>query len=95
VYTNCNWEERTYIEFEKFRIAFEKFSELILGSENRPMRRKVDVWHVVIPNWIVKNKLMVSLAPIITDSLISINYESVYTKHFEASCGCESSLAST
>jgi len=59
------------------------------------MRREVDVWHVVIPNWIVKNELMVSLAPIITDSLISINDESVYPEHFQASCGCETSLAGT
>jgi hypothetical protein len=58
------------------------------------MRWEVDVWHVVVPNWIVKNKLMVSLAPIITDSLVSINDESVYAEHFKASCGCETSLAS-
>jgi hypothetical protein len=59
------------------------------------MRREVDVWHVVIPNWIMKDKLMVALAPIITNSLISINDESVYSEHFKASCGRETSLAGT
>jgi hypothetical protein len=37
------------------------------------MRGEVDVWHMVIPHGVMKNKLMVSVAPVVSNAFVAIN----------------------
>ena len=47
-----------------------------------PMCRKVDIWQMVVPNWIVQDELMVSLSPVISNSLVAVDDEGVDSEHF-------------
>lgn len=54
---------------------------------------KRHVWHMIVPNRIVQNKLMVSIAPIVANSLVAINIQGIDTKHLETSSNGETSLS--
>jgi hypothetical protein len=47
-----------------------------------PICRKVDIWQMVIPNWIVQGKLVVSLSPVISNFLVAVDDEGVDSEHF-------------
>lgn len=60
------------------------------------MWRETEIWHVVIPDRIVEDQLMISLSPIISNASVAINHEGVNAEHLEAcryrettlSCAC-------
>jgi hypothetical protein len=68
-----------------------KMSSLILTW---PMCRKVDVWQMVVPYWIMKNELMVPLSPVVSYTLVAVYDECVNSEHLQTSSRCETSLTS-
>ena len=51
---------------------------------------------MIVLNWIVKDKLMIALSPIITHPVVFVDHECLYyTERFEPRCNCQSSLAGT
>jgi hypothetical protein len=49
---------------------------------------------VVVPNWIVENQLVIALPPVVSDSFVLVDDESIDAEHFEPSRGRQASLAS-
>jgi hypothetical protein len=68
------------VELEELGISLEELSELVFGCEDRPVRRKVDVWHVIIPDGIMKDELVVSSSPVVTNSVLAINQKCLDTQ---------------
>jgi hypothetical protein len=56
---------------------------------------EIDIWQMVVPNWIMQNELVVSLSPIISHSLVTVDDEGIDSEHFQSSSWCEASLTST
>lgn len=50
---------------------------------------------MIVPYWIVEHELMVSISPIVADSLVAVNDESVHTKNLETGSDRQASLSST
>jgi hypothetical protein len=57
--------------------------------------RELEVRHMVIPYWVMKNELVVTLPPIITNLIFFVDNERFNIGHFETGCGAEPSLSST
>jgi hypothetical protein len=76
------------IELERLCVGFEPLGELVLWGEDGPVIREWDVGHVVIPDRVVKDQLMVSLAPIISDSIVAVDNKGRDAEHLEAGVGC-------
>lgn len=91
----CDGSSRPDVEFEESCVSFEELGKFVLGGEDGPLGWELHVWHVVIPDWVVENKLMVSLAPVVSYSFILIDGESVDAEHFESCGSSQASLAST
>jgi len=43
---------------------------------------------MIVPNRIMKHKLVISLAPIVANANLAVDYQSVDAQHFEARGGC-------
>jgi len=80
------------VELKKSGVSFEELSELVLGCEDGPLRRELEIWHVIVPDRIVEDKLVVSLSPVIAYAIVLVDCEGFDAKHLEASSGCETSL---
>ena len=47
------------VELEQFSVRLEELGQLVLGGEDRPVRREVDVWQMVVPDRVMEDQLVV------------------------------------
>lgn len=83
------------IQLEQFGVRLEEFGQFVLRGEDGPCRWERDVGHVVVPDWVVQDELMVSSSPVVADAIFTIDHQRVHVEHFEAGGGSETSLAGT
>jgi len=55
---------------------------------------EVQVWQVVVPNWVMKDKLVVPISPVVTNTIVHIYDQSWYVEHLEAGSRSKAALAS-
>ena len=48
------------------------------------MLGEIDVWHVIVPYRIVKNKLVVTQSPVVAYSFFAVDDERVNAEHLES-----------
>lgn len=86
---------RPHIELKEGGVGFEKVGELVLRGEDGPLWRERDVGHVVEPNGVVEDELMVTLAPVVADGVVGVDDQCVDTNGLEARGGGEAGLSGT
>ena len=72
------------VEFEQFGVRLEELGQLVLGGEDGPVWREVDVGQVVVPDRVMKHQLVVAQSPVVAYSLFAVDDESVDAEHLES-----------
>ena len=59
------------IQFHYFSVRLQPVPELVFGSEYWPIVGKVEIWKVIIPDWIVQTEALVAVAPAVTGAAVT------------------------
>lgn len=86
---------RPHVQFEERGVCLEKLGQFILGREDGPMRGELQIGHMIIPDRVMKDELVIALSPVVTHALVFVDHECLNAKHLEASSSGESGLTST
>lgn len=82
-----------YIQVQQLGVGLEKVGQLVLGGEDGPPVWEGNVWQMIVPDGIVQNKLVVSLAPIVADIVVGVNNESGHAEHLQSCVRGQTCLA--
>lgn len=83
------------VQLEHLHITLEEFGKFVFGREDGPVFREGDVGHMVEPDRIVKNELVIASPPAISDAIFVVDNERVDVEHFESGSCRQASLTGT
>lgn len=86
---------RPDVELQQRCVGLKELGELVLGGEDGPLGRELEVRHVVIPDRVVENQLVVSLPPVVADTVVLVDGDGLDAQHLKSGSGGQTSLAST
>ena len=60
------------VELHQLCVRRQELGQLVFRGKDGPLRWEIEIWQVVVPYGVVKDKLAISLAPVIAHTLISV-----------------------
>jgi hypothetical protein len=86
---------RPNIQLQQLCVRLEPVTDLVFWGKDWPRIWERHIWEMIEPNGIVKNELMVSHPPVVSNSVFSVDYQRLDAQHLESRCSGEASLPST
>ena len=76
------------VQLEEFDVGLEELGQFVFRGEDGPAGWEGEIRHVVEPDWVVQDELVVAAAPAVTNAILVVDDQGVDVKHFEAGRGC-------
>lgn len=76
-----------HVELHVLRVRLEPTAELVFGRKDGPVGWERHVRHVVVPDGVVEDQLVVPVAPVVANTLVLVNDEGVDAQHLQTN-GC-------